>query len=693
MARREPAKDGLNSRITYMLRRTLSPWKLDETIAEAVEFCQRNLVDEIMWISESHARYRELPPLPTVEELVANLRVAKARGEAAGILYSINPLTTLGHGDYGGDGAKTHPGMEFMVDYKGGRAKFCPCPLSPVWRDLITRTYALYASTRPVRLWMEDDFRYFGHGPSVSFGCYCDRHMAEFGRRIGRTIGREELVGAILRPGEPDPLRAAWLEFLEWSLADAAGMVARAVHEVSPETRLSWMSSTPAIHELEGRRPDVQIRAFMDGGETAIRMSTTHYHENSPRDMLVQDEALKKMTIHLPAKVKKCTEIESMPHGLYAKSAERIAAQMAWGCVVNVPNQTLNIFDFIGSPLSETPLFADMLRTRKPALDQLARCFAEVPRPRGIAIPSHPQVGRFVRTKAGADMTELMARDGGWADPLRAFGMSVVWGAEEAVTAVTGEGLRGYTEQELRALFGRGVLLDLSAARTLADMGLASLAGVTPGETIPFRTRETGEEELTDPEFGGAPRRYTWGYGMSVGALALGAGARAISRVMDTRERVLAPGITLFENELGGRVATVPYDCCGTSLDTYQKGPSIFFYSEARKEQMRAVARWLGRGLPPLTVEANGWTLPHRADGPGLVALAAMNINYDAWPGVGMTCGVDKPVRRVRWLRTNGRWATLTGTAWRQSGAELRLRVDTPVPTHGVLAVAVELEK
>ncbi|HRU06708.1 MAG TPA: hypothetical protein P5137_13150, partial [Candidatus Brocadiia bacterium] len=165
------------------------------------------------------------------------------------------------------------------------------------------------------------------------------------------------------------------------------------------------------------------------------------------------------------------------------------------------------------------------------------------------------------------------------------------------------------------------------------------------------------------------------------------------SRVMDTREQVLAPGITLFENNLGGRVATVPYDCCGISADPYQKGPSVFFYSEARKEQMRAVARWLGRGLPPLTVEANGWALPHRADGPGVVALAAMNINYDAWPSVGMTWAVDKPVRRVRWLRPAGRWATLPQTAWRQSGAELHLRVDAPVPTHGALAVVAELAK
>ena len=265
-----------------MLRRVLCPWNVDAIIEETVAWAREHRIDEIMWFPESSGMYKELLPLEEVEKRVANLRKAKEETEAAGILYSVNPLTTLGHGDYGGDGAAIHPGLELMVDYTGAQARFCSCPLSPVWRDLIRRTYELHAATEPVRLWVEDDYRYFNHKPNVSFGCYCDRHMAEFGKRIGRAITREELVAALLAPGTPGPLRAEWLRFLGQTLADTAAMLRDAVQAVSPNTQLGWMSSTPALHQVEGRHPRRQMQAFAGAGAAAIRMTTAGYITDSP---------------------------------------------------------------------------------------------------------------------------------------------------------------------------------------------------------------------------------------------------------------------------------------------------------------------------------------------------------------------------------------------------------------------------
>jgi hypothetical protein len=177
---------------------------------------------------------------------------------------------------------------------------------------------------------------------------------------------------------------------------------------------------------------------------------------------------------------------------------------------------------------------------------------------------------------------------------------------------------------------------------------------------------------------------------MPVGVLEPQPTARPISRVVDSDGRFMAHGIVLFENPLGGRVCTVPYDCAGTDPDTYKKGPSSFFYSESRKTQMRRIIAWLGRGLPPLTVEANGWTLPHRADGAGRVALAAMNINYDAWPRVEFVCAFDAAPRRVSWLKPDGKWKSLSKGAWAHSAGALRIRVEAEAPTHGVAAVLIE---
>ena len=64
----EPAMQ--KQKVTYMLRRTLCAWKTEALIAETVDYCRRAAVDEIMWISESSGRYRELLPLPQIEKLV-----------------------------------------------------------------------------------------------------------------------------------------------------------------------------------------------------------------------------------------------------------------------------------------------------------------------------------------------------------------------------------------------------------------------------------------------------------------------------------------------------------------------------------------------------------------------------------------------------------------------------------------------
>ena len=93
-----------------------------------------------------------------------------------------------------------------------------------------------------MRIWIDDDFRNSNHG-QVEFGCYCDRHLAAVGERVGHTPTREELVEAILRPGVSHPWRGQWLDFLAGTLNDAARMPASEVWRISPDTEMGWMST------------------------------------------------------------------------------------------------------------------------------------------------------------------------------------------------------------------------------------------------------------------------------------------------------------------------------------------------------------------------------------------------------------------------------------------------------------------
>ncbi|MHC4873054.1 MAG: hypothetical protein ACYTFY_14520 [Planctomycetota bacterium] len=348
----------------YMIRRTLCPWKVEELVDETIEYCKKAKVDEIIWITESSGRYEELPPLERIKELIPGLLYAKEKTLEAGMVYSINPLTTMGHGEYGRDLKDIHPEMDLIVDFTGYKSKACACPLSAYWRQLMKDTFRLYAETGPSHLWIEDDFRYFNHG-KVRFGCFCDNHLAEFKNRTGHDFSREELTELIYKPGKADPVRAEWLKLLGDTLSETAGIIAKEVHSISPDIYVSWMSVNHSIMDISGTDITQFMNAIIDGGQAGIRLHTTHFQEKGYRDMLILDEELKKMTPYLPNETITCTEIETCPHSLYSKSGAGIAAQVEWSNILNVYNHTMNIFDYIGSPMEMNPKYREVLSSRK----------------------------------------------------------------------------------------------------------------------------------------------------------------------------------------------------------------------------------------------------------------------------------------------------------------------------------------
>jgi hypothetical protein len=679
--------------VKYMLRRTLCPWKIEELVEETIAYCRKSSIDEIIWITESSGRYKELLPIEGIRDLMPGLRYAKEKTEEAGITYSINPLTTIGHGDYGNDVRAIHPDMDFMVDFTGKNAKSAACPLSPYWRELMLETYRLYAETRPARLWIEDDFRYISHGSSIAFGCYCDLHLKEFSNRTGKKFSREELVAKLLTPGKLDPVRKEWFAFLSDTLCEVAGMIAGTVHSESPDTVVSLMSPNPSAIDNSGVDFGKLTAACSDGRVPGIRMSSTRFQERNARDVMIVDENMKRFIPNLPENTLRCTEVETCPHSLYSKSVSGIAAQIEWATILNVPNHTLNIFDYIGSPMNLVPKYGEMLRKRKKEFESFGTAFEDAEY-NGVGILYRPVMPDSAVASEGKSMVELAARECGFADSIRAFGIPVVFGKDAEVTAVTGQSLRAFGRTELEKIFSKGVLLDGFALGVLKDLGLSELAGAEIKSILPRRSMPVGPEELTDPDFGGGGKYlYTWTLGLwPEYMLEAKPGARMISRIVDLNGEYLMPGFVLYENRLGGRVAVCPYNLGGTGLDPYLNREPVFYYSEYRKRQIREVVRWLGRGSVPLIVEADGWILPHRADAPSRILAAAMNVSDDGWKSVVMKISTDKDVKKVRWAGIDGKWKNLPRASWKQKNGEVTINVSAEIPPRRMVAAEISLK-
>jgi len=680
------ANPAVSSGVNLLLRRSLPVWDHAETIKKTVALCKKNGFDEIAWFVNQLSNRGFFYTPEAVKKMLPILNEAREACHRAGIRYSFNLGFTLGHGEYGDEATinKFIPPSDMMVGINGEQAKECACPLSAAWKKYIAQIYQAIAATRPFNFWIDDDFRMTNHGPA-QFTCYCEQHIRVFAKKINEPgLTREKLVAAILQPGAPHPWRAPWLDFLSQTLFDAVQFLRDAVHAVSPQTHVALMTTTPWAHELEGRNyPQVLQAAAGPKHPPTVRLCTSGYQEKDLRELFIVDEALKRTFPFLPPRTMAYTEIESMPFFLYSKSKAWIEAQAVWATILNVPNHTFNMFDHLGTPLDVQPDYCGHLRRLRPQLEAITSVFSKGSRIRGARLLSHLDSARHTHALKEQSLWGLEAKDSGWANAVRAFGLPITFQGDENVSAVTGQALRSY-EDKIRDIFSKGVLLDLSGLETLQEMGYGKLAGVKIAGKFHSRKVPVSYESFTDPEFGGGKDVYVYGetnLSHRIGILEPEAGARAVSCFLNDNGQPLYPGVVLFENELGGRVAVYPQEfILPEEPDLYRKGTGQYFYTLRRKRQLLSVLNWLSGDKLPLVVEAEGWILPHRIDGKEFSGLAAMNLNLDLWQGVTIRCAVDRRVKMVKILDKTNKWKSLPGKLWSEQKGIVTLTIKEEIP-------------
>jgi hypothetical protein len=682
MARRRRRK---SAAAWYALRRTMPPWSFEENLEEAARLLPEWGVDELILKIDSEEFSHGQPPLPWVRDYLPKAREAKARMESLGIVFSLNPWITTGHCDRGRDNRRRLPDMQFQVGHDGTECHAVACPLSPAWRRHTRTLWELYAETEPHAIWVEDDIRTWGHRP-IRWGCFCPLHLAEFSRRVGETVTREDLVGAILRPGRPHPWRATWLVMQGEIMVEVAHALARAVHAISPETRMGLMSSGPRRHAMEGRQWPGFAQALADGRTLYSRPPLGNYIEGSLRGLTTTlDNIL--LTRHvMPPETVEQTEVENVPFSQYAKSAAFTALQMTVSFATGAQGVTMNLFDHLGNPMADHPAFGAMLAGRKRYLNGLAaRAQAgasETARMRGARVPFHPRESFFRRLPEGADETALHADGREMADALVTAGIPVTYDeAETGPVFLTGQTVRALTDEAVRALLTGGTWLDGTAAAILHERGFGEEIGLravqppAPIDSIDLFCAE----ELLHPDFGGADKRLVTASIPTLGGrprLAVAdplPGATPLSRMVgvDAEPKHLAS--YAYENLLGGRVVVHLYDHA-TAF-----GPA--WRSPYRTELLRRAALWLSRGELPAFVEVDGANpLPICRDVGPRTVLGLVNLSHDPYDGaVFDLAGEERRVKKIAALSPRGRWTSSKTITHSVRAGRLRITVPRAV--------------
>ncbi|MBA3686476.1 MAG: hypothetical protein H0W72_14740, partial [Planctomycetes bacterium] len=519
----------------YALRRTLPPWRFDETFAELAKLLPRYRVDELIVKVDTEEFTHGQPPLAWVRKYQDKLFAIKKELGRLGIVYSLNPWITVGHADRGRDSRVDLPGLRTVVGHDGIECTSCACPLSPVWREHIDAVWTLYAQTAPRVLWIEDDIRTFNHAP-VSFGCFCPLHLARFAKRVGESVDRERLVAALFQPGTPHPWRSQWLDQQHEVMTETAGFLAEVVHRTAPATALGLMSSGPGAHCMEGRRWKPFAAAFADGRPLYSRPPMGNYNEGSLRGFYYSHDSIKATRHCMPAGTIEQTEVENVPFTRYSKSAVFTFLEMAISFAYGSHGVTMNFYDHCGTPMASEPAFGELMRARKPFLEGLARV-AQLPGCyRGVRLLHDEAASARKRLAPGSSWWHLISSNGALMENLETHGIPTTYEAS-TVTAATGQIIRGSSDAEIGALLAGGLLLDATAAMILHERGFGPDIGLS-AIAAPVHLDSLGAfsaEELIDPEFGGAPRKYltlttpSLGGRPSLSVLTLARGARVIS--------------------------------------------------------------------------------------------------------------------------------------------------------------------
>ena len=427
----------------------------------------------------------------------------KPRLAAAGVTTSLNPWVVLLHADRG---RVLKPGQSFhlMVDPRGRMASATACPLCPVLREHLRQHYERLAQIRPRTIWVDDDFRLHNHAPLEWGGCFCDLHMQEYSRRAGRTVSRDEFVKGVLQPGEPHPFRRIWLDTSRDTMVDLARILGQAVRRVSPDTQVGLMSSSPAVHCIEGRDWEQVLRGLAAGKEPVNRPHLPSYTEATGADYLWNFSRVSRLSAaSVPADTRLYPELENWPHSRFSKSRAFTRFQIESSAALVPAGITMDIFDLFGNGAMAGEGWAPTLVQAKALANRLRELKLDPRRETGVEVLFNPEASYSLQTEKGESFGELAPDAAFWASFLAVMGIGHTYrrwsGQKDLVVAFSGQYCRGLNESQIRELLSSNVaLLNGDAIWTLHKMGLGELIGVRRADWVASDSGIPSYEQVID---------------------------------------------------------------------------------------------------------------------------------------------------------------------------------------------------
>ncbi len=512
------------------------------------------------------------PPVNRAEKQCRLYDEYRSRLDRAGAKHGVLVQATLGHITKPSSPYPFSPTVSLVT---GEAHVVSACPLDPGFRAYIKEQMRILAEHSPSMIMIDDDV---GLLYKHIKGCACELHMAEFNRRAGTSMTREELYRHTQgKSSENKKYTSIYVETVRDSLIGAVKAMREGIDEVDPTIQgivsgiytSTYCEFSGEIAEAFAGQGNPKIMRLNGGPYANMAKGGRHFTENLYRAALLKENVKGKVDICL-------AETDTCPQNRYSTSA----AYMHVHFVASILEGAKGAKHWITRLSAYEPIAGKAYRKILAENNGLYNTLADLSdrfTPFGCRIPltTYQNYG-FVPAEQGLFGSP-------WSTcVLERMGIPVYFGnGGNSAVFVDERIVNGFDDETVLEWLRGTVILSAPAAKKLADRGFSEYLGVS--------IREWEGESVTCELIKGTriPAQYS-----RQELLPIRSGVESLSEVVRidqlTEEKtVLFPGVTLYANSLGGKAVVFS----GTPDMPLKYFTAFSMLNHTRKNQLLDITR------------------------------------------------------------------------------------------------------
>lgn len=590
------------------------------------------------------------PPADKARDLTDRFMLFQERLAKDGISAGVLLQSTMGHGYILN---RQNPYQNFIGMMDELERQVC-CPLDKDFQEHFYNVCKTIAAARPGFILIDDDLRLLGRS---GHGCACPLHLAEFKRLTGLDLTIPELRERMNGTSEEDRRLARIFDKMQCdSLVNLVRKMRQGVDEIDPSIPGGYC---PCGADIRHAMPIAEAFAGK-GNPTLIRLNCGFYNRRGP---LYFSGVMVSAAVQLAAIREKTgivlTETDTCPQNRYSTGASTLHSHYSLSLLEGCDGAKHWLSRGLSHEWRSGLAYRKVLTEHQGFYRQLTRIGRSIEWfGARIALAQEPY---FDYNPVG----------GGWGDTwarvmLERLGIPVYCSKKSGgAVFMCGTQPNVFTAGELKELLSGVLILDNTAAKLFSEKGYEKYLGVRvkpwdiargTGENLPEGRCGT-QENLCKLELAGAcadSMIYHAPFGQS------------------TDRQEIAPGCTVYRNELGGTVIVF----AGTPPSTDNLAAFGFLCETRKKQIIRLISTTAGLPLyytGDAPVFMKGGILPDNS----MVGIL-FNLGTDQLDSFELF--VDREFEKIEYLTKEGNWEKADHTVTGEKTVEVALRLETLRP-------------